>query len=452
MSLLKHARVEDIALTNLRDSPRNPRTHSPHQIKKIGASIQQFGFVNPVLIDENNRILSGHGRVQAARQLGLSSVPALRYSHLSESEKSAYVIADNRLAELAGWDRELLRLELGELVVRAPALDLTVTGFEIGEIDRVIFADSESGTADAQAESVPEIANGPPVTRPGDLWLIGEHHILCGDARLPSPYRALLTDGNVGMVFTDPPYNVRIQGHARGLGRKRFAEFAMASGEMSPREYERFMRSWINLAVQFSRAGCVHYVFCDWRHICDVLNVGRELYDQLLNVCIWDKQTGGMGSFYRSQHELIAVFRVAGGSHQNNVQLGKFARNRTNVWSCPGANSFGPERQDMLRLHPTVKPVQLAIGAILDASRPGDSVLDPFAGSGSTLMACQITKRKGRAIEIEPHYVDVIVERLRRFANLSAVHAVSGRTFDDEARIRSAASCSDTNPRDRGVR
>jgi DNA modification methylase len=449
MSLLEHPRVEHIAPSTLRSSPRNPRTHSPQQIKKIAASIRKFGFVNPILIDENNRILSGHGRVEAARQLSLSTVPALRYSHLSEAEKNAYVIADNRLGELAGWDRDLLRLELGELIIHAPDLDLTLTGFEIGEIDRIVFDDAESPTDDTQAENVPEIADGPPVTRPGDLWLIGEHRIFCGDARQLSPYRALLTNGKAGMVFTDPPYNVAIQGHARGLGRQRFSEFAMASGEMSQREYERFMRCWINRAAQFSRGGCLHFIFSDWRHIRDVLNVGGDLYDQLLNICVWDKQVGGMGSLYRSQHELIAVFRAGRGQHQNNVQLGKFARNRTNVWSCPGANSFGPERRDLLQLHPTVKPVRLAIGAILDASRPGDVVLDPFGGSGSTLVACQATKRKGCAIEIDPKYVDVIIERLRRYANLHAVHAQSKRTFDEEALLRRTGQRSEAKARSR---
>jgi DNA modification methylase len=278
------------------------------------------------------------------------------------------------------------------------------------------------------------------VCRKGDLWLLGEHRLAIGDARDPKVYRRLLDGKRAGLVFTDPPYNVRIEGHARRPGRHQHRDFAMTCGELSEIEFTAFLESVFREMAAVSEPGAVHYVCMDWRHIFEAMAAGRNIYDALLNICVWDKQTGGMGSFYRSQHELVLVWRRKGGSHRNNVALGKFGRNRSNIWKHPGANSFGRQREAMLAMHPTVKPTALVAGAILDASNRGDIVLDPFLGSGTTIIAAHKTGRIGAGIELDPAYGDVIIRRFERYSGMQATHAQTGRTFAEEAQARSTAS------------
>ena len=335
---------------------RNARTHSRKQISQIARSIETFGFTNPVLIDAAGGILAGHGRVEAAKLLGMTEVPTIELAALNEEQRRAYAITDNRLGELAGWDSDLLRLELGELSVAFPELDLTLTGFETGELDIILLADA-SGTiaSDPRADDLPHI-DSIPVTRTGDLWLMGSHRLLCSDAREPDAYPILLQNQRVHLALTDPPFNVSIDGHARGLGQHHHRDFAMASGEMTETEYIAFLKIVFRNMAYVSVPGAVHFTFMDWRHFHEVLSAGRNTYDALLNVCVWAKGNGGMGSLYRSEHEHVFVWRVGNNGHTNNIQLGSFGRNRTNVWRYPGANSFGPGRAEMLELHPTVKP------------------------------------------------------------------------------------------------
>jgi len=409
----------------------NARTHSKRQIRQIADSIKAFGFNNPVLLDELNTIIAGHGRVSAAKLLGLTEVPTIRLGDLSPDQVRAYLIADNRLAEKAGWDISILAIELQHLLSIDTDFDITATGFEIPEIDLLL---SPENTPDADDLFEFE-GNSEPITEPGDLWRLGKHQILCGNAMEQASYSRLLGPKRAGVVFVDPPYNVPIDGHVSGKGATRHREFQMASGEMSEFQFISFLASSLKLLAQYSVSGSVHFVCMDWRHVGELLTAGKQEYGSLLNVCVWVKNVGGMGSFYRSQHEFVFVFRNGEGKHRNNIQLGRFGRNRTNVWEYPSINTISKSGAEgnLLALHPTVKPVALVADALLDCSARGDIVLDAFLGSGSTLIAAERTGRICCGIEIDPLYVDTAIRRWQRHTGDHAIHAVSGKRFDDVA-------------------
>jgi DNA modification methylase len=407
---------------------KNPRTHTPRQIKQIAASITEFGFINPVLIDGSDGIVAGHARVAAATSIGMADVPTVRVDHLSPTQIRAYVIADNRLAEKAGWDPTLLALELQELSVQ-PNFDVTVTGFEMGEID-LIIGETSASEAD-EADVIPEIDRSlPAVSRPGDCWQIGDHVLLCGDALKPESYEQLLAGKRAQMVFIDPPYNVRIAGNVSGLGKARHREFAMASGEMSQREFTTFLRRALTHLADFSIDGSIHFICMDWRHIRELADAADDAYSELKNICVWSKSNAGMGSLYRSAHEFIFVYKNGRAKHINNVELGRFGRSRTNVWEYAGMSSFGRDRDASLAGHPTLKPLALVSDAILDCSKRGGIILDAFSGSGTTLLAAEKTGRRGYGIELDPHYVDLVIKRFEEVYGLGAIHANSDLSFD----------------------
>jgi DNA modification methylase len=416
------------SLSELRPNARNARTHSHRQIRQIADSIAVFGFNNPVLVDEYGLIIAGHGRVEAAKLLGLTEVPAVCLAHMSEEEKRAYVIADNKLAEKAGWDKEILAIEFETLFDLVPELDLTVTGFEIAEIDLIIGGHDSAAEPDELDEVSPD-ADSPVVTRPGDLWQLGEHRVLCADATQEESYVSLLQGGAAQMVFADPPYNVPISGHVSGLGRVAHAEFPMASGEMSEDEFTAFLRAIFECVQTHSAGGAIAFVCMDWRHLYELLAAGRATKLTLKNLCVWVKTNAGMGSFYRSQHELIAVFKVGDGPHINSFELGQHGRRRTNVWTYPGFNSFGAGRDAALAMHPTVKPVALVADAIKDCSKRNGLILDPFLGSGTTVLAAEITGRRAAGLELDPRYVDCAVSRWQQRTGDAAVLAATGETF-----------------------
>ena len=409
----------------LKPHPANPRTHSTKQIEEIAKSIKTFGFVNPVLVDEESRIIAGHGRVQAAQKLGMTSVPIVRIDHMTEAQKRAYIIADNKLAEKAGWDEDLLRLEFSYLASLDTDFELTVTGFELPEIDILLNANPKQKSEEAEVLEI----NVPdrPVSMPGDLWEIGPHRIFCGDATKPESFELLLGGNKANLVFIDPPYNVEINGHVSGTGQHE--EFPMASGEMTPDEFVSFLaKSFQNLA-RSSHDGSIHYICMDWRHIEEVLKAGRPVYSELKNICVWNKTNGGMGSLYRSKHELVFVCKYGDAPHVNNIQLGQYGRYRTNVWDYPGVNTFKKERDNELAMHPTVKPVALVADAIMDCSNSGGIVLDCFGGSGTTLIAAQRTGRIGCLMELDPKYVDVIINRYKNTCKTEAILARTGQRF-----------------------
>lgn len=382
--------------------PRNARTHPKRQLDQIVASIREFGFTNPILIDPDGSIIAGHGRLLAAKSLGLSEVPTIAIEGLSEHQKRALRIADNKIAQGAGWDLDLLKVELSELAIDVD-LDLTVTGFSTGEIDVIL-----NGPDDPDDEIIPDVPVAPH-TRPGDIWLLGEHRIGCGDGRDLAFLRKVVGDGQVDAAFLDPPYNVRINGHANAKGRHR--EFAMASGEMKEEAFRTFLADTLGACAKVSRDGAVHFVCMDWRHMDDVSTVGRQIYSEFLNLCVWNKSNAGMGSLYRSKHELVFVYRVGNAPHFNSVELGRHGRNRTNVWDYASVNSLRGSRREDLALHPTVKPTSLVADAIQDVTRRGDLVLDIFLGSGTSLIAAERVGRRFRGIDIDPAYVDVAIAR-----------------------------------------
>lgn len=308
--------------------PRNARTHSKRQIRQIADSIGAFGFTNPVLVDRSATIVAGHGRVEAAKLLGMKRVPTICLKSLNEDQIRAYVLADNKLGERAGWDNAILAIELQHLTSIDLGFDVALTGFEIGEIDLIL----QESRAEEQDEEPVEISKGPAITKPGDLWLLGDHRLFCGDALDESSYSALMNSQMADVIFTEPPYNVKIDGNVCGKGAIRHREFSMASGEMTEAEFVSFLNRALGLLEHHSKPGSVHFICMDWRRAGEILSAGKRTYDMFLNLCVWAKDNGGMGSFYRSQHELVFVFRKGLESHRNNVQLGRFGRNRTNVW------------------------------------------------------------------------------------------------------------------------
>ena len=432
---MKHAQ-RIVALDQIKPNPRNPRTHSKKQIRQIADSIQAVGFAAPVLIDETGVLLAGHGRLEAAKLLGLKKIPAVVIEGLTEARKRALLLADNRIAQSAGWDRERLAdelISLPELLVEE-GLDISVTGFEPAEIDALLI-DFEDDVSDPADDIDPAFLSAPTVTRQGDLWLLGKHRLLCGDARETQHVARLMGDERAHMAFLDPPYNLRVRGIV-GRGHIKHQEFAMASGEMAAPAFTSFLIETLTEAAYASIDGAVHFVCMDWRHIGELVEAGRMAYGTMLNLIAWVKSNAGQGSFYRSQHELIGVFRVGDSPHLNTIELGRHGRSRSNVWKYAGVNTFRAGRMDDLRAHPTVKPVALVADAIKDCTQRNQIVIDTFSGSGTTLLAAERVGRKARAMDLDPRYVDVAIRRWQAFTGRDAIHADSGLTFGEIAERR----------------
>lgn len=423
-------------LSELRPDPRNPRTHTAKQIRQIARSIEAFGFNVPILLDEQNQVVAGHGRLLAARHLGWQEVPTIALEHLNSDQVKAFRVADNRLTEISEWDDRLLAEQLKELSLAELDFNLEAIGFEMGEIDFRIesleLLEGGEGKPDP-ADALPEVPSGTPVSRLGDLWHLGRHRVLCGNALEEGTLARLMEGRKAAVVFTDPPYNVPIDGHCTGLGSMRHREFSMACGEMSEAQFTAFLAGAMERLAAHSEDGALHYVCMDWRHLREVLDAGHQVYTELKNLCVWAKDNAGMGSFYRSQHELVLVFKHGKGAHQNHIQLGQHGRYRSNVWRYSGVNSFGraTEEGNLLALHPTVKPVALVADALLDSSRRGEIVLDSFLGSGTTLMAAERVGRVCHGVELDPLYVDTIIRRWQAMTGDTAVLAEHGVPFEE---------------------
>lgn len=402
------AKISFVPVEELVENKRNARTHSQKQVQKIANSIAKFGFTNPILIDSGKTVIGGHGRFAAAKQLKLEQVPTICLEHLTPEELKAYAIVDNKLALESEWDDEMLKLELQDLTDLGFELD--DTGFETPEIDLILFENEiKKPKKQDKIDEFPEEAEILEIVKPGDLYKVGPHLVYCGDSTKEESLKTVLQGQKANLIFTDPPYNVKINGHVCENGKH--DEFAMASGEMSNVEFTEFLKKSIKNLIDYSVDGSIHYLCMDWRHAENVLAAAGNKYSELKNICVWDKSTGGMGSLYRSQHEFVFVFKNGTESHINNVELGKHGRYRTNVWKYPGVRASNPNSLADLKLHPTVKPVSMVIDAILDCSKPNDIVLDAFAGSGTTLLAAERTKRRACVIELDPHYCDVIIAR-----------------------------------------
>jgi DNA modification methylase len=439
------AAIERVDIGDLQPWGTNARVHSPKQIRQLARAIEELGFINPVLIDVDNRILAGHGRVAAAKLLGLRSVPCLRVENMTPAQKRAYVLADNKLALNASWDEQVLAEELQELISMDAEFDIEVTGFSIPETDSLIEGLHPQEAGDPVDDELPEIPEGPPVSCAGDLWILGDHLVLCGSALEDDTYAALLGEELAQAVITDPPYNVKIARNVGGLGAVQHGEFLMASGEMLPEEFTTFLETAFVLLARYSKDGSIHFIFMDFRHLHEILTAGRAAYTELKNLIIWVKDNGGMGSFYRSRHELVFAFKNGTAPHINNFELGQHGRYRTNVWEYRGVNSFGSNRMSQLELHPTTKPVRMLADAIKDVTARNGIVLDVFGGSGSTLIAAHKTGRRARIAELDPVYVDRVVRRWQAYANDDAVLKTTGESFEQVVRRRQAERLTNLN-------
>jgi DNA modification methylase len=414
-----------VAIGDLIPDPHNPRKHGRAQISAIARSIEVFGFNAPILVDKNNKIVAGHGRYEAAMLLGIDKVPVILLDHLTPNQAKAYLLADNKLADRSTWDDNKLAVQLKELSDLVLDFDIEAIGFEPPEIDlRIQSLDSALEDADDRFE----LATGPVVSRTGDLWLLGSHRLYCGDALDATSYDALSNGEKASAAITDAPYNVRINGHVSGNGRATHREFAMASGEMSEAEFSDFLYQTFQHIIAYCRDGALIYSFMDWRHMAEILAAGAANLDPL-NLCVWAKTNGGMGSLYRSRHELVFVFKSGEDPHTNNIQLGRFGRNRSNVWNYPGANSFARNSsKKQLESHPTVKPIALVADAMLDCTKRNDIVIDPYLGSGTTILAAERTGRRCHAIEIDGRYVDTAIRRWEQLTKREAKD-IHGKTF-----------------------
>lgn len=407
--------IVDKRINQIKPYQNNPKLHNKRQVSQIADSIKEFGFVNPVLLDESGEIIAGHGRYLAAKQLNMESVPTITLSHLNDEQKRLYRIADNKLTELGRWDVSLLQSEFKDL--ENLNLDLEITGFETEEIDRFILGDFKQ--SDPKEEDIPALSNTDKRCSPGDIWQLGRHFLICGDALKAETYASLMGSKRAQMILTDPPYNVHVK-DIGSTGKVKHDEFSMASGEMSSKEFIKFLNTFMQNAKNYSVDGSLHYMFMDWRHGVEIGLAAAGIYKELKNICVWVKNNGGMGSLYRSQHELCFIYKNGTESHQNNIDLGAHGRYRTNVWQYAGANG-STEGRENLKLHPTVKPVAMLKDAILDVTKRGDIVLDCFLGSGSTLIACEQTGRTCYGIELEPKYCDVTIKRYEQLTGEKAI-------------------------------
>lgn len=417
------------SLDTLMEYANNPRQHDAKQLTKIQHSIEEFGFVNPILVDENNEIIAGHARLAAARLAKLQQIPVIRLEYLSASQKKAYRIADNRLAELGTWSVEALQIEFKAMYDLKMDCPLTITGYDDADID--VFLDDKEAPADPKANNIPFIPENEIISQEGDIWQLGKHRIICGNSLQKETMARLMENKKADMIFADAPYNVKINGHVCGAGSVKHDEFKFASGEMTPEQFTQFLRCSFELLCEFSKDGSLHYICMDWRHIKEIMLAG-EVYDQFKNLCVWCKNNAGMGSFYRSKHELIFMFKHGKEPHINNVELGVHGRYRTNVWNYPGVNGPSAENAEKRAMHPTVKPVEMIKDAVLDATNRDGLVLDSFLGSGSTLIACEKCARICYGVELEPKYVDTAIRRYESLGGgRKAVHVTTGKTYQE---------------------
>jgi len=419
--------IEYVPIDQIRRDPRNPRDHKARHIKALARSIAEFNFNVPVLVDEGGQLVAGHGRYEAAKLRGLTEIAVIRLHHLSEHQRRAFMIADNRLHDLSSWNHGNLASILLELSEADLDFDIEVSGFSVGEIDLMVMTPEDE---EAHDEELPE--PGSAIAAVGDIWLLGGHRIMCADALQNASYSALMGNDLADVVSTDPPYNVPMAGHVSGLGKIQHRPFVEGNGEKSELDFIAFLEGAMRNAAAVARDGSLHYWAMDWRHLYELNVAARIVYDEYVNLCVWTKTSAGMGSLYRSQHEHFGVWRKGKTRHRNNVQLGRFGRSRSNVWTYPGANSFSraSDEGNLLALHPTVKPVALIADILLDCTKRGDIVLDPFLGSGSTIIAAEKVGRRARGIELDPLYIDTMIRRWQRWSGERARRA-DGAYFDE---------------------
>ncbi|GLQ22555.1 methyltransferase [Algimonas ampicilliniresistens] len=426
MSNLPHPKIEMVPTDSLIPNPRNARRHPDHQISKLALTIATVGWLVPIIIDDNNVIVAGHGRLLVALKLGHREVPCIRAKFVTEADKRAFALAENRIPELSTTDKSILNDEL--LFVFEDKQAFESTGYSVGDIDFSVTVPSQA--PEAEEVSLPD-PNTYAVSRVGDLWQIGPHRIYCGDARSVDSWERLLGDDRADIVFADPPYNVPIDGHVSGNGKNKHREFVMGAGEMNQAEFTSFLRIIARNCVRFSKNGSIHYIAMDWRHCRELLDAADGVYTEHKQIVVWVKTNGGQGAFYRSQHEFIFVFKSGKAKHINNFKLGETGRYRTNVVEYAGANTFRKGRDEDLAAHSTVKPTALVMDFLLDCSHAGGLVVDPCLGSGTTLLAALHTGRRGAGMELDPLYCDTALQRLSVANGLTPILDGDGRSFEE---------------------
>lgn len=417
--------IKSIPVTDIIVYNKNVKEHGDEQVRQIANSIKEFGFTNPILIDEKNEIVAGHGRYAAAKLLGLETVPVIQISHLSDKQKRAYRIADNKIAEKSGWNTDLLKMELSELETICD-FDIQLTGFDTIEVD-TLLTNTKTKKISEKENSVQFITDEEIITKPGDLWLIGNHKLLCGSSLEEGSFIRLIDGKTADLVVQDPPYNLSAKSIGSS-GNTKHTDFQMASGEMTSAEFTKFLSNNFALCSKYSNKNALIYNFMDWRHCREILDAGEANFGSLINLCVWKKPTGGMGKLYRSQHELCFVFNNGDKHYIDNVELGKHGRYRTNCWEYGAVGSFGVHKSDIV-MHPTVKPYEMIKDIILDASPRNGIVLDSFIGSGTCFIAAEKAKRRCYGIELEPKYCDTAIRRMHDLFGIDAVNAESGKTY-----------------------
>ena len=407
--------IEHVNIDDLKPYKRNPRKHPKKQLERLGKSIDRFGYKSPIVINSDNVVLSGNARLEVAKAKGWKTIPCIRVQNMSAEDELAYVIADNQIGLLASWDDEILSQALEQLKDPVLNFDIELTGFDLADADRIIDAQKFEEPSNPRDDDFVPKRKIQSRCQTGDIWQLGSHRLICGDALDPEVITQLMADEAARMVFTDPPYNVPIKGNVSGLGKVRHDDFAMACGEMSKDGFTRFLNTSFKNMAAHSMDGSIHFICMDWRHTSELQAAAEDVFTEHKNLIVWVKDNGGMGSFYRSRHELIFCYKLGTAPHVNTFELGQHGRYRTNVWEFRGVNSRTSNRLEELAMHPTVKPVQMICEAIKDVSYRGDIVLDIFAGSGSTLIAAEKTKRIARLCELDPLYCDQILDRWDRY-------------------------------------
>jgi DNA modification methylase len=419
-------KTASVAIDELHPHSRNPRNHSPAQIKCLSKALKTFRIFSPIVAERDGTILAGHARWEAAKYLGMSHVPVIWIDHLNPEEALAFMVADNRLTDLSSFNEPAVTDILKEISEKLPNFEMDATGYSFPEIDVRINILNQAAMAEPEDE--PDVKPLNPVTRLGDCFDLGNSTVHCADALDEKAYEPLRGGQLATAVFTDPPYNVPIRGHVSGLGATQHREFVQCTGEYSSPDFTHFLASGIKNALLHTALGGVAYICMDWRHLRELDAAAAEAGLIQLNLCAWVKTNAGMGSFYRSQHELVYVGRKGNVPHINNIRLGRFGRNRTNVWQYPGAN-VPVKGKRALEDHPTPKPIAMVADAILDCTNPGDLVLDPYLGGGTTLLAAEKTGRRAFGTELDPVYVDVVIRRWEKLTGRAAIHRASGKPF-----------------------
>lgn len=438
--------IRQVPVTSLRPPARTARKYPAKHLARVGASIQQRGFIVPIIVDDAMGIVCGMARYLVAKEIKLPTVPVIAIGHLTSDQLRAFRIADNKLAEGGEWDLPELAIELSDLML-SDDIEIDLTGFSTVEIDSIVLGSEKPGSV-SESEEVEEPDETPAISRVGDVYLIGKHRLVCGDAREPSVYKRLMGGELARCIFADFPYNVNISNNVSGLGRVKHDEFVMASGEMSRSEFIRFLSDVMAQLVAFSMPGSIHFGCMDWRHQLEMMQAGETTYAALKNLLVWVKNNAALGTFYRSQHELIYAWKSGKAAHLNNFGLGESGRYRTNVLEYPGCNTFRKGRKEDLEAHSTVKPTALVADLIRDVTNPGDIVLDPCVGSGTTILAAERTGRRARCIELDPKYVDVAIRRCAARLRLDAIHEETGLTFEALALERGAIADPDDHSDD----